>query len=85
MFPPIPFSGQYCHNGNLLGILVQFLGINIDLAAASAATMWFLAELRKLLLRRKWPNLYRVSESFSARLCRFLLSQIFFFVYSLAI
>lgn len=63
MFPTNPFWRRYCFNGYLFGILVQFLGINIDQAAASAATMWLLTELRKLLLlRRKWPDLYRMSQ-----------------------
>ena len=63
MFPTNPFWRRYCCNGYLFGILVQILGINIDPAAASAATMWLLTELRKLLLlRRKWPDLYRLSQ-----------------------
>jgi hypothetical protein len=63
MFPTNPFWRRYCCNGYLFGILVQILGINIDPVAASAATMWLLAELRKLLLlRRKWPDLYRLSQ-----------------------
>lgn len=50
----VPFAKQYCRNGNLFGILAGCLGINIDRAAASAATMWLLSELRKPhRLRRK--------------------------------
>lgn len=76
MFPTNAFAKQYCCNGNLFGILAVCLGINIDRAAASAATMWLLTELRKpLLLRRKWSELYRMAQKNVGIICTIVHSK----------